>query len=91
MTSTALQSLKWQLIGMHEPQWRRQGWGGAAGARAPAVKPCAPAVPRYLSYSDVDHKRISWLSSEQQIILKTSTTMLSITLNSFLVSMADIR
>jgi len=41
-------------------QWRRQG-GGAAGARAPAVKPCAPAVPRQLSYSDVDHKRISCL------------------------------
>ena len=35
--------------------------GGPAGARAPAVKPCAPAVPRQLSYSDVDHKRISWL------------------------------
>jgi len=33
--------------------------GGAAGARAPAVKPCAPVVPRQLSYSDVDHKRIS--------------------------------
>ena len=41
-------------------QWRRQG-GGAAEARAPAVKPCALAVPRQLSYSDVDHKRISWL------------------------------
>jgi len=26
--------------------------GGPAGARAPAVKPCAPAVPRQLSYSD---------------------------------------
>jgi len=37
------------------------GGGGAAGARAPAVKPCAPAVPRQLSYSDDDHKRISWL------------------------------
>ena len=35
--------------------------GGPAGARAPAVKPCAPAVPRQLSYSDVDYKRISWL------------------------------
>ena len=35
--------------------------GGAAGAQAPAVKPCAPAVPRQLSYSDVDYKRISWL------------------------------
>ena len=35
--------------------------GGPAGARAPAVKPCAPAVPRQLRYSDVDHKRISWL------------------------------
>jgi len=35
--------------------------GGPAGARAPAVKPCAPAVPRQLSYCDVDHKRISCL------------------------------
>jgi len=25
-------------------QWRRQGGRGAAGARAPAVKTCAPAV-----------------------------------------------
>jgi len=40
-------------------QWRRQG--GPAGALAPAVKPCAPAVPRQLRYSDVDHERISWL------------------------------
>ena len=37
--------------------------GGAAGARAPAVKPCAPDVPRQLSYSDVDHKRINWLKA----------------------------
>jgi len=57
--------------------------GGPAGARAPAVKPCAPAVPRQLSYESV--------VSEQQIILKTSTTMLSITLNILYVSMADIR
>ena len=35
--------------------------GGPAGARAPAVRPCAPAVPRQLSYCDVDHKRISCL------------------------------
>ena len=41
---------------IYSPQWRRQ-WGGGQ----PAVKPCAPAVPRRLSYSDVDHKRISRL------------------------------
>jgi len=66
--------------------------GGARGGQpghVRGVKPCAPAVPRQLNYSDVDHKRISWLRL-QQIISKTSTMMLSITLNSFLVSMADI-
>ena len=30
---------------------------GPDGARSPAVKPCAPAVPRQLSYDDDDHKR----------------------------------
>jgi len=32
-----------------------------ARSHAPAVKPCALAVPRQLSYNDVDHKRISLL------------------------------
>ena len=63
--------------------------GGAAGARAPAVKPCAPAVPRQLSTVTLTINES--VGSEQQIILKTSTMMLSITLSSFLVSMADIR
>ena len=49
-----------QTMSVCHTQWRRQG-GGAAGARAPAVKPCAAAVPRQFSYSDVDHKRISCL------------------------------
>ena len=65
----------------------------AAPRRGQAVKPCAPAVPRQLSYSDVDHLNESG-GSEQDIILKTSTMMLSlinITLYSFLVNMADIR
>jgi len=64
--------------------------GGAAEARAPAVKPCAPAVPRQLSYSDVDHKRISWLRATDYFE-DVNYMMLSITLSSFLVSMADIR
>ena len=40
--------------------------GGAAGARAPVVKPCALAVPRQLRYSDVDHLNES-VGSEQQL------------------------
>jgi len=53
-----------------------KGWG-AAGARAPAVKPCALAVPRQLSYSDADHLNES-VGLERDIILKPSTIMLSI-------------
>jgi len=65
--------------------------GGAAGACVPPVKPCAPAVPRQLSYGDVDHLNES-VGSEQQITLKTSTMMLSISrLIVFFVNMADIR
>ena len=69
-------------------QWRHQG--GPAGARAPAVKPCAPAVPRQLSYSDVDHKRISWLRA-RHYFEDVNYDVINITLNSFLVNMADIR
>jgi len=35
-----------------------KGGGKPAGARAPAVKPRAPAVPRQLSYDDVDYKKL---------------------------------
>jgi len=41
-----------------------------------------------LSYSDVDHKRISWLRATDYFE-DVNYTMFSITLNSFLVSMAD--
>jgi len=41
-------------------QWRRQGGGGSRGTCF-AVKPCAPAMPRQLSCSNVVHKRITWL------------------------------
>ena len=64
--------------------------GGPAGARAPAVKPCAPAVPRQLSYSDVDHKRISCLRATDYFE-DVNYDVINITLNSFLVNMADIR
>ena len=69
-TVSSLQNLKlFHTIQSHTNKFRKSfipysggaKGGGAAGARAPAVKPCAPAVPRLLSYSDVDHKRISWL------------------------------
>ena len=40
---------------------------GQTGARAPAVKPCTPAVPRQLSYGDVDHKRISSLRGKRGV------------------------
>jgi len=49
------------LVVLRKPGSGGAKGGGAARARAPAVKPCAPATPRQLSYSDVDHKRISWL------------------------------
>ena len=62
-------------------QWRRQG--------GKAVKPCAPAVPRQLSTVTLTINES--VGSEQQIILKTLTMMLSITLSSFLVSIADMR
>ena len=63
---------------------------GAAGARAKAVKPCAPAVPRQLSYSNVDHKRISWLRATDYFE-DVNYDVINIMLNSFLVNMADIR
>ena len=69
-----------------------RGGGAAAGARAPAVKPCAQAVPRQLSYSDVDHKRISWLRATDYFeVVNYDGIVINITLNSFLVNMADIR
>ena len=34
---------------------------GGGGSRGTCPKHWAPVVPRQLSYSDVDHKRISWL------------------------------
>ena len=57
--------------------------GGAAGARA-------PAVPRQLSYSDVDHKRISWLRA-RHYFEDVNYDVINITLTSLLVNMADIR
>ena len=63
--------------------------GGAKGGQ-PAVKRCAPAVPRQLSYSDVDHKRISWLRATGYFE-DVNYDVINITLNSFLVNMADIR
>ena len=64
--------------------------GGAKGGGQPAVKRCAPAVPRQLSYSDVDHKRISWLRATGYFE-DVNYDVINITLNSFLVNMADIR
>jgi len=51
---------------------------GAAGARAPAVKLCAPAVPRHSgSWVTVTLTINDAVRSEQAIILKTLTMMLS--------------
>ena len=55
----------------------RGGW--AAGARAPAVKPCAPAVPRQLSYDDVDHKRNSSLRASDSEDVNCDVITLNVT------------
>jgi len=53
---------------------------------AEARKPFAAAVPRQLSYDNVDHKRISWLTASDSEDVNYN----AITQNIFLVSMADI-
>ena len=65
------------------PQWRRRRQGGMG-----AVKPCAPAVPRQLSYSDVDHKRIGWLRATDYFEDVNYNVIDHV---QFLVCMADIR
>jgi len=58
------------------------------GAGGGAVKPCAPPVPRQLSYSDVDHKRIGWLRATDYF---EDVNYNVIDHAQFLVCMADIR
>jgi len=64
-------------------QWRRQG-GGAAGARAPAVKPCALAVELQWRWP---FKRIR----ARHYFEDVNYDVINIRLNSFLVNVADIR
>ena len=81
-------TLRYVMLFWRVPEDSSVSSGGAKGKPVGAVKPCAPAVPQQLSYSDVDHKRISWLRARLEVV---NYDVINITLNSFLVNMADIR
>jgi len=59
--------------------------GGAKGGEGGQPGHVKNLVPRQLSYSDIDHKRISWLRARLEVV---NYDVINITRNSFLVNMS---